>query len=684
MKNIILLLTTSTSLSFQDCPTGSFTCTDQSTCIDSVLVCNGKKDCPWGDTSDEAPSLCGDCNMPNLAKCLAEAGDYCGRSCDGKSDCDWPHKHDENATLCNDCTSEDNSLPWPELTKCKGQPWAWNWEYCAKSCDGKNDCGDRSDEDAEMCQNCEDPSLEKCLDGASCVGPLGMCDGVDDCGDVSDEWAGRCNNCSDWNVFRCVANGIDRCQPGWKRCNGLPQCDDYVDESSETCDNCPGPNKLMCDNGQSCYSANHKCDGIRHCADSSDEWHQHCQGCEADHLFRCIFEGIDRCMSVEQYWCNGAANCDNYEDEELGKCANKSMEKDLFKCKDDTFVIMNSWKCDDFPQCLDLSDEANCTTSEPVDDCFQCKGTDMCISDEKVCDGLDNCPDRSDEAFDKCKNKTHLDTWVCEDKKLVVRKGDLCNGQIACDDGSDEKDDHCNCGLDNMWRCANGESCIRQELVCDGFEQCSDHSDEKDCDSQCYWRYPAMLDPFRKSCKVGVSKHHTIGLSLCLSNTVFCDTIVDCEDGSDEENCRFYVYFSVEYSFLLAILVYWIIFFTYLAFNKLAKIKMLKEEQDNDAQLSKYLCIIPWHKVNTQFIFANKQFEIIVFNNSPKFIIQFLNILEFDSVHPKQKYELMQLLKNYMENNFEFHEDSFYRFLSQKNWTKLLDKFTPRTKKSTN
>jgi len=493
-----------------------------------------------------------------------------------------------------------------------------------------------------------------------------MCDGVDDCGDVSDEWAGRCNNCSDWNVFRCVANGIDRCQPGWKKCNGLPQCDDYVDESSETCDNCPGPKRLMCDNGQSCYSADHKCDGIRHCADSSDEWHQHCQGCEADHLFRCIFEGIDRCMSVEQYWCNGAANCDNYEDEELGKCANKSMEKDLFKCKDDTFVIMNSWKCDDFPQCLDLSDEANCTTSEPVDDCFQCKGTDMCISDEKVCDGLDNCPDRSDEAFDKCKNKTHLDTWVCEDKKLVVRKGDLCNGQIACDDGSDEKDDHCNCGLDNMWRCENGESCIRKELVCDGFEQCSDHSDEKDCDSQCYWRYPAMLDPFRKSCKVGVSKHHTIGLSLCLSNTVFCDTIVDCEDGSDEENCSFYVYFSVEYSFLLAILVYWIIFFTYLAFNKLAKIKMLKEEQDNDAQLSKYLCIIPWHKVNTQFIFANKQFEIIVFNNSPKFIIQFLNILEFDSVHPKQKYELMQLLKNYMENNFEFHEDSFYRFLSQK------------------
>ena len=77
MKTVIIIFTASIPLSLQACPPGSFTCDDQTTCIEADKVCNGKKDCPWGDTSDEAASLCNDCKMPNLAKC---PGDYCGRS----------------------------------------------------------------------------------------------------------------------------------------------------------------------------------------------------------------------------------------------------------------------------------------------------------------------------------------------------------------------------------------------------------------------------------------------------------------------------------------------------------------------------------------------------------------------------------------------------------------------------
>ena len=54
-----------------------------------------------------------------------------------------------------------------------------------------------------------------------------------------------------------------------------------------------------------------------------------------------------------------------------------------------------------------------------------------------------------------------------------------------------------------------------------------------------------MLDPFRKSCKVGVPKNHINKSTLCLSTSVFCHTIQDCHDGSDEENCSFFVYFNV-------------------------------------------------------------------------------------------------------------------------------------------
>ena len=68
-------------------------------------------------------------------------------------------------------------------------------------------------------------------------------------------------------------------------------------------------------------------------------------------------------MSKKDYWCNGAANCDDYIDEQVDNCRNKSIENNLFKCKDDTFYIAHSssldWVCDGFPQCLDLSDECN-------------------------------------------------------------------------------------------------------------------------------------------------------------------------------------------------------------------------------------------------------------------------------------------------------------------------------------
>ena len=100
-----------------------------------------------------------------------------------------------------------------------------------------------------------------------------------------------------------------------------------------------------------------------------------------------------------------------------------------------------------------------------------------------------------------------------------------------------------------------------------------------------------------------------------------------------------------------------------MALDTFIKKAKLNEKPENSVQISKFLCLIPWHKVSTQFIVASKQFEIIVFNKSPTFILQFFEILEFDCIHPKQKYELLLLMKNYMENNFGFYDDSFYKFL---------------------
>ena len=55
------------------------------------------------------------------------------------------------------------------------------------ACDGRDDCGDNSDEDTIYCTNrtCKE-SEYRCSSG-KCINVKWKCDGEDDCGDATDE-----------------------------------------------------------------------------------------------------------------------------------------------------------------------------------------------------------------------------------------------------------------------------------------------------------------------------------------------------------------------------------------------------------------------------------------------------------------------------------------------------------------
>lgn len=181
------------------------------------------------------------------------------------------------------------------------------------------------------------------------------------------------------------------------------------------------------------------------------------------------------------------------------------------------------------PSGMVFKDSMNLTCIDNGDCEFRC-GSGECLPRTKLCDGFKNCVDNSDEENCSSHNATHsdcqFDEFTCADNSKCIPRTLRCNQNYDCADRSDEldcqnydRDTQCH---KSQHVCSDGK-CVDVSAVCDEFRDCSDGSDEQNCKAQ---RKVCPADSFL--CASG---------QQCIKKAWVCDGDEDCEDKSDEQNC---------------------------------------------------------------------------------------------------------------------------------------------------
>ncbi|OWF38955.1 sortilin-related receptor-like isoform X2 [Mizuhopecten yessoensis] len=395
------------------CPTGSFKCKSSNRCIPERWHCDFDKDCT--DGSDELH-----CNHTTCASTMhtCDSGRCIPKNwtCDFDNDC-----HDG---VNGSVSSDERNCSYNDICLANEFHCEAHQPKCVPiglRCDGRNDCGDRSDE--KNCTTC--PSGEyRCKTGA-CIFNNWKCDGDADCSDGSDETEDICGtthvmnttttptppptSCHFWQ-FTCHNR---KCVWWSERCDQVDDCGDNSDEF-----NCGvqtthapivcRPNEFKCRN-QHCIGMNLRCNGHSDCLDGSDE-------------DRCYMSTTSRPVV-----CNaGQFQCDN------------------------KLCIPTSWVCDNYPDCDNGQDEKDCNGTQvcgPTD--FRCEMVEGCTTLNRVCDGVNDCADNSDEY--NCGSST----------PAVTQKPGHCT---ACDA--------------HHLTCSRYCKCVLWMNTCDQISDCLDNSDE--------------------------------------------------------------------------------------------------------------------------------------------------------------------------------------------------------------
>lgn len=220
----------------------------------------------------------------------------------------------------------------------------------------------------------------------------------------------------------------------------------------------------------------------------------------------------------------GRWNCDYHFDcvdkSDEVNCTMRNCSESEFRCSDGR-CIPGAQRCDGMYNCPNFSDEDDCNVTCVADTEFKCPNQNLCINNRYICDGDNDCTDGADEA--NCLCASH--EFKCDDGRCVALRW-RCDGWPDCFDGSDESVELCStipCGQ-HSFRCDN-KRCIQKSSICDGKFDCGndDKSDERNC--QAFGKCNAQQFQCERD-------------QFCVSRHFRCDGEINCIDASDEIGCK--------------------------------------------------------------------------------------------------------------------------------------------------
>ncbi|XP_006821726.1 uncharacterized protein LOC102809575 [Saccoglossus kowalevskii] len=242
-------------------------------------------------------------------------------------------------------------------------------------------------------EECSEDNNFQCPDG-NCIPKVLLCDAHKDCSDGADESqcdSGPVDECGEDNYFQCPDGN---CIPETFLCDAHKDCSDGADESQ--CDwYCND-----CQNDGTCLKVRTD-DVVVFCICKPQWTGDYCEVpvaplCETN---QCLNGGVCHYLG-DKVVCSCAVGwkglvCEE-PDETVGHCSHLQ-----FQC-DDGRCIFSRFRCNGAGDCLDSSDEVNCTSIVPswcagkYD--FHCEADDSCIDIKHKCDGPLDCSDGQDEA----------------------------------------------------------------------------------------------------------------------------------------------------------------------------------------------------------------------------------------------------------------------------------------------